>query len=339
MMTKLDELIQCITSKHIYIQTHNFPDPDAISSGFGLQYLLKQRGIDSTICYGGQIDRVSTQTMLKLFNIEIKKIDEINELNNDSQIILVDTQYVPGNVDLLNGTLIGCVDHHMIFDRIAYKFEDIRENLGSCATIVASYFYDNNIPMPHDVAEVILYGITTDTANLTRGVSRLDLDMFYNLYILADKTNINYLESNTIQMDDLKTYAEAISSIQIIDNVCFAYTGENCSKSLIAAISDFTLKISGVNFSVVYSVRDEGIRLSVRSAVKELHSAEIIIEALDKIGTGGGHHSMAGGFVPMNRENGMTEEMVVNTMVYRILEIVRDIEKGHKKSSQSESNR
>ena len=49
-MTRLDEIIQQINRKHVYIQTHNFPDPDAIASAYGLQELLKSRGIASTIC-------------------------------------------------------------------------------------------------------------------------------------------------------------------------------------------------------------------------------------------------------------------------------------------------
>ena len=50
-MTKLDELVTQINREHVYIQTHNFPDPDAIASAFGLQELLKLRGIHATICY------------------------------------------------------------------------------------------------------------------------------------------------------------------------------------------------------------------------------------------------------------------------------------------------
>lgn len=42
-MTKLDELVTQINREHVYIQTHNFPDPDAIASAFGLQELLKLR--------------------------------------------------------------------------------------------------------------------------------------------------------------------------------------------------------------------------------------------------------------------------------------------------------
>ena len=43
-MTKLDELVTQINREHVYIQTHNFPDPDAIASAFGLQELLSFAG-------------------------------------------------------------------------------------------------------------------------------------------------------------------------------------------------------------------------------------------------------------------------------------------------------
>ena len=39
-MTKLDELVTQINREHVYIQTHNFPDPDAIASAFGRRLLI-----------------------------------------------------------------------------------------------------------------------------------------------------------------------------------------------------------------------------------------------------------------------------------------------------------
>ena len=50
-MTKLDKLLGEINREHVYIQTHNFPDPDAIASAYGLQKLLELRGVRATICY------------------------------------------------------------------------------------------------------------------------------------------------------------------------------------------------------------------------------------------------------------------------------------------------
>lgn len=52
-MTKFEELLQQINRQHVYIQTHNFPDPDAIASAYGLKRLLATRGIEASICYKG----------------------------------------------------------------------------------------------------------------------------------------------------------------------------------------------------------------------------------------------------------------------------------------------
>ena len=66
-MTRLEQLISKISRAHVYIQMHNFPDPDAIASAFGLQELLKYRGIGATICYKGKIERYSTEKMCRLY--------------------------------------------------------------------------------------------------------------------------------------------------------------------------------------------------------------------------------------------------------------------------------
>ena len=61
------ELVRLLEGHKIYIQTHNFPDPDAISTAYGLQAFLKAYNIDSTICYDGKIDQLSTSRMLENF--------------------------------------------------------------------------------------------------------------------------------------------------------------------------------------------------------------------------------------------------------------------------------
>ena len=56
-MLRIEKLAELCRHKTVYIQTHNFPDPDAIASAFGLQKLLKHYGVDSTLCYAGRIDK------------------------------------------------------------------------------------------------------------------------------------------------------------------------------------------------------------------------------------------------------------------------------------------
>lgn len=50
------QLVELLRGHRTYIQTHNFPDPDAIASAFGLQHFLNYHGIKADICYDGKID-------------------------------------------------------------------------------------------------------------------------------------------------------------------------------------------------------------------------------------------------------------------------------------------
>ncbi len=49
------------------------------------------------------------------------------------------------------------------------------------------------------------------------------------------------------------------------------------------------------------SDRKDGIKFSVRSEVNYLNAGIIVKDALAGVGTGGGHASMAGGFVPYDK--------------------------------------
>lgn len=300
-MSNLKELISNITSAKVFIQTHNFPDPDAISSAFGLKVLLGMYNIDATICYKGQIDRYNTRKMMELFEIKAVNVENLGELPKDSEVIIIDAQKNSGNIqDLLCNKVIS-IDHHHIVQEYAYVYSDIREDVGACASIIASYYLENNIKMPTKVATALLYGIKVDTAQLTRGVSKLDLDMFTKMFFMADEKYMNELEGSTIEIEDLQAYGNAISSIDIEGFVSFANTGHDCPEALIAEIADFMVEVKDVCMSVVYSIRTEGIRISVRSDKKSgCNAGHIIVEALEGIGTGGGHERMAGGYIPLD---------------------------------------
>lgn len=308
--TKYEELLRAIVGDHVYIQTHNFPDPDAISSAYGLQVLLKKRGVSSTICYQGKIDKFSTKKLIEKLNIEIKPLSEIGELTSKDEIILVDSQKGNANVEETGGKIIACIDHHPSFGYASYRFCDIRPRVGACASIIAAYFISNEVKIERDVATALMFGIKVDTANLSRGVSNLDLNMFYSLYHLCDMDLINSLETSTLQFGDLSAYANAIKSIKVYDNISFANTGNHCPEPLIASISDFMLLIAGVNLCVVYSIKVDGIKISVRSDAGSFDAGQLTFDALDGLGSGGGHPSMAGGFVPFNEEHGKVDEMI-----------------------------
>ncbi len=322
-MTKLEQLITKISKKHVYIQMHNFPDPDAIASAFGLQELLKYRGICATICYKGKIERYSTEKMCQFLAIEIENIEDIaDNLSDDDEILLVDAQKGNSNIINIVGNEIICIDHHPTFEQQEYRFADIRPEVGACASIIAQYFIENEIPMDARVATALSFGIRMDTMNLSRGVSKMDMEMLYRMFELTDQSLIHNLENSNLYFEDLLAYSKAIYSIKVYDNVSFADTGKDCPEALIASVSDFMLALVEVTFSVVYSRKSEGIKLSVRSEGSKLDAGKVIREALDGIGNGGGHAEMAGGFVPF-KGNDDEAELMIREIQERFLHVIK----------------
>lgn len=323
-MTHLANLLSKINSRHVYIQTHDYPDADAIGSAFGLSYLLKQSGITSTICYGGKLDRSCITNVISSLKIELVNINDINTAAAaDTQTILIDTQ--PGNSNLTNihkNSNICCIDHHPVFLEWTYEYSDIRPQVGACASVIADYFFESGCDMPKNIATAILYGIKTDTLNLTRGVSTLDLDTFYRIFKIADIELVRSFDMSVLQLSDLASYTYAINSIHSHNDICFANTDIECPEALIASISDFMLSLSEISLSVVYSIRREGIRLSVRSDTSKYDAGIITNKALKGIGNGGGHSTMAGGFVAFNNNPALSFREFIDTIEKRIIEVV-----------------
>lgn len=298
-MNRFEEIVRNIKGDMVYIQTHNFPDPDAIASAFGLSKLLKHYDIKSSICYKGKIERFSTNGFVNKLGIELIDLDSINGMCENDEIILVDSQKGNSNIVDSPGNEIICIDHHPSFENCNtndYRYADIRPEYGACATIIAQYYLENDIQMDRHVATALIFGIKSDTMGLSRGVSQADVDVYQQLYGLCDMELISSLEHCSLKFEDLKAYANAINSIKIYDNISFANTGYNCPEALIASISDFMLDLVEIDFSVVYSIRDDGIKLSVRS-IGEINAGIVTNDALSDIGGGGGHAEMAGGFV------------------------------------------
>lgn len=323
-MTNFELLLQNIKKEHVYIQTHNFPDADAIASAYGLQKLLEHKGICSTICYRGRIDRYSIDKLRKAIGMELFDAEDLSDvLQKEDEVILVDSQKGNSNIVDITGDEIICVDHHPKNDRCTYRFEDIRPQVGACAAIIAQYYFENGIEMDEKAATALTYGIKMDTDGLSRGVSKLDMEMVYRMYDMCNGELIHVLNNSNLYFEDLLAYSNAIKSIKVYGEVSFADAGKNCPEALIASVSDFMLSLVEVTFSVVYSRKTEGIKLSVRSEEAGIDAGKITGEALAGIGSGGGHASMAGGFIPF-QGNEEEEKMLMEEVKNRYCGILGD---------------
>ncbi len=294
-MKDLTQLIQILSDGNVYIQTHNYPDPDAIASAFGLQKLLAHFGINAAICYDGTAEKLSAQAMLTNFGIEMTAVSELTEMSEYDKIVTVDSQKYNSNLTDLVGDEVACIDHHPTMIPCEYQYKDVRI-VGACSSLIAEYFFDNGIIPEQDVATALVYGIKMDTADFSRGLTQFDVEMYAKLFPYADNDLLDRMKINTMEFADLKAYGSAIENIQVFGNVGYAFIPFECPDALIAMISDFILALDIIEFSVIYAVRGDGFKFSVRSELPQLHAGKIIHTALEYIGSGGGHARMAGGF-------------------------------------------
>ena len=312
--TKLDILVDILKDApdEVFIQPHNVPDPDAIAASLGMYYLLSQRGIQKlAIVYDQEIEKANSLKMLELFNVPIIRAADAHTLGTEDWAVLVDAQKGNANITDLPTDEVAVIDHHEYKGNMGYRFEDVRPDVGSCSAIIADWFFENNIEPPKHVATALLYGIFMDTDNLTRGASDFDIDMFYKLYALSDIAMIVELKGNEISVRDLELYAEAFKTVEIYDEVAFLRL-RNVNDSLLGAAGDIVVNVAGVNIVVAYSVRDNGVKLSVRSTRENVLANDLVRGIVEGCGVGGGHDNMAGGFIP--REN-LSELRVLDTFI------------------------
>ncbi|MBQ8527062.1 MAG: DHH family phosphoesterase [Lachnospiraceae bacterium] len=305
------KLVELLKGHKVFIQTHNFPDPDAIASSFGLQYFLKVHGVESDICYDGRIDKLSTKKMFGIFGIVARSIEAIDDMKKDDYIVVVDAQKLNANLTDFIGDEVACIDHHPTFKECEYQYKDVRI-VGACSSIIGDYFRQTDTEIPANVAAALAYGIKMDTADFTRGAYPFDAEVFSYLFEKADTHLINDMYMNVMELPDLKAYGAAIDSIQLRGEVGFAKIPFDCPDALIAIISDFILSLDVVTVSVVYSVRTDGIKFSVRSEVDSVDAGKLAAISLDGIGNGGGHKGMAGGFIHKNNFPALGEDLDEN---------------------------
>lgn len=301
-MNDFNQLAALCHGKHIYIQTHNFPDPDAIASAFGLQRLLAQHEIPSTLCYDGRIDKLSASKMLEAFQIQMFPYEQLRpDMAEEDYVICVDAQKHSGNITDFVGGEVACIDHHLIFVPIEYRYQDIHPT-GAWATIIAQYYKQLPCLPDRHTATALLYGLKMDTLQFTRGVTELDIEMFAFLFPLCDQEMLARLERNNMEFNDLKAYGAAIESIEVYDKVGISNVPFPCPDALIAILSDFILALQEVEVAVVFSKREDGIKFSVRSEDPAVHAGHLVRDALYGYGDGGGHAEMAGGMIRKEKE-------------------------------------
>lgn len=297
-MQTIKKLIKTLKSKkRIFIQTHDYPDHDAVASAFALHYLLKNFKIESSIIFHGDILRDSLQKMIDRLNIPILPHYKY-ELSDDDSIVIVDANKKNKNVAELKGEVVAVIDHH---PGVAYEdleFCDIRSNCGACATIIFSYFAELMLEPGREVATALHAGIVFDTHQFTRNADPIDIETVAMLYRVSDVAFVNSLVRNSIKLDDFKQYRYLLDNMRVKDRASYCHFPNGCDKDLLAILADYLLSVKEIKVVVLSTQASNCVSFCVRSETPDIPANTMVQRLLAGIGSGGGHIDMAGGRIP-----------------------------------------
>ncbi len=300
-MNKILQLKKIIENEgFVYIQTHNFPDPDAIACAFGLQFLLNQFNIKSKIIYSGFIISQTMNDMIEKLKIRVYHSHSV-KIKKTSKIILVDTQLCHENVRKLDAQYIGCIDHHESGKKDELNFYDLRPEAGACSSIIGQYILDLRIDkIPENVATALLIGIYIDTFRLSRKTTQMDVRIVDKMFPYVNMELLGFLTINNINLQDLDKFKHSIKNLKIINDIGIVQANTVKTHHLLAIICDFFMQLRELNLVIGYSIKKNKISISVRNEIKKYNASKIAGKITENIGSGGGHNSMAAGIVDLS---------------------------------------
>lgn len=293
------------TRHRLLVLTHNNPDPDSLGGAVGLQEFARlAAGIDSKLAITGKILRAENQAMVRELGIVMDRLDTIR-LSDFDCFALVDTQPGFGHTFVPAGTSIDIViDHHVCATARTKPgdaaFVDVRPEVGATSSIVAGHLLTAGVVPSTQAATALAYGIRTDTADLSRNVSDLDLRAFEFLSPHIDRQKLAAITNPSLPVAYFRTLKDALTKVRLYDGLALCSLGRTTSAEMVAEVADLLLRMEGVRAVFCGGLVGQSYYVSVRTAVGG-DAWSLIRAGIDgEGGSCGGHGSVAGGSITLD---------------------------------------
>ena len=296
-------------STNIYIMGHNLADADALGAMIGTLRLVltSKKPVKIAIDY----DLIDT-TCKKIYD-EIKTTDQdlfsyfvssngINEINNDSLLILVDTQSpkIAMNEEFMNKfKRIAVIDHHRSgdggFSDVVFSYiEPYASSTMELVSEMFMFYQREKIQISAFEATIMLTGIVVDTNNFTFRCGSRTFEAASTLREYgADMIEIRRLLRNDLDLQ--LSLAKYVQGAEIVLNqfaICVLDENEIITdRTMLAKVAEHLLNIENIEATFVIAKfttgQKEGVAISARS-YKSVN-VQTIMEEMN----GGGHLNSA----------------------------------------------
>ncbi|MCR9247828.1 MAG: DHH family phosphoesterase [bacterium] len=287
--------------KRLLIMTHNNPDPDSLGGAMGLAEFARQvAGIEADFAITGRILRAENQAMVRELGIETTPLESV-KLDDYDCFAVVDTQPGFGHTFVPEGVEVDIViDHHVCAEATGGRdvgFHEVLTDMGATSSIVAAHLQNAGVRPSADVATALCYGIKTDTADLSRNVSDLDLRAYEYLFPHVDRKRLVAIQSPRLPAAYFQQLKDALSKVRLYDGVTLCSLGRTPSPEMVAEIADLLKRMEGVRAVFCGGQAGDSYYVSVRTEVGS-DAWSLLRDVMgDEDGSCGGHGSVAGGTI------------------------------------------
>ncbi|WP_202318558.1 DHH family phosphoesterase [Archaeoglobus neptunius] len=297
-LEKLKRILESLKGKKLGIFTHDNPDPDSMSSAYALREIAKHFEVNADILYYGEILHQKNRAMVNILEIPMTRADEI-DLNEYDAFAIVDSSgpgvnnSIPPHLDIAI-----VIDHHPA-EKVVAEFIDLRDDVGSTATIMTEYIKELKIVPSKILATALFFGIKSETDEFKRNTRTADFLASAFLYPFVDHELIEKIEGPAISTETLDILGTAIKNRQVYSSFLLSFAGFINDRDALPQAADFLLRLEGISTVVVFGVVKDTVYISARNKDVRLHMGEVLRRAFGDVGSAGGHAHAAGAQIPL----------------------------------------
>ena len=302
----------------LLILTHHNPDPDCLASSAALQHLLKEkRGIEVTAAYTGVIGRAENRAMVRLLDLPVQHALDI-DFDAFPYIALIDAQPRTGNTAVPENRSVDIViDHHPLREQTKdVPFYIVAPELGATATLVTEYLRRSKVDIPRDLATALVYAIRTETHDLGREASKVDVRAYEYLLPRADSMKLSAISRPVLERGYYAQLQLALGSLLIGQRTAICRMQEVNDPDFVPEMADLIVRMEGLDWVLAWGRHGARLYLSIRTNELDASAGSIMQQLLEGVGRGGGHGMRAGGAIELDSpETSDLESLLIERML------------------------
>ncbi|MDL2320718.1 hypothetical protein LJC47_00005, partial [Desulfosarcina sp. OttesenSCG-928-B08] len=288
------DLRPLLSHSHITLQSPDIPDADSVAAAFALYLFFTANHKPTEWFYAGKtaIDTPCLLEMVDVFDLPIRHIPS--------------PAPCPGLLIRVGGCTDGmhpvAAEEEALFACHASAANlpaasDIRPYLTACSTLVYQLLKNASFPVSRTLGTALRFGLYAASNSFTEIRFPLDKDMRDE--VACDPVLFKRLANSNLRPRDLEIAAKALNTLDFSsENNCVISNVLPCDAEILRFITDLALHVQGVSIALAFYETAQGIRFSLRSALRDVHAGKLARRFTEKgRGSSGGTSEKAGGMM------------------------------------------